>query len=181
VAIPKTKRPKRPKRAPKVPKGQPSKEVSERRRSIVERLWVDGWNYTDISEHIEKELNEKWSRQTIAKDVNIVRERWEREGRKTTSEGHKEELNRMCRRVYRAAMDRKTTAVRREIKDGKKVITTVLMPDPDLANANKAIERMAILRGLNVVTVDGQLGVHGLSDILADVADDLEMGEFDDG
>lgn len=162
------------KRGPKRPKN-PTIDVTTRRRERVEQLWIEGQNIADIKRTLLDETGEEWSRQTLWKDLCAMRERWEKEGSKRSREHVRGELERMARRVFRDALQRKRTAAKRDIDENGKVrVTTVLLPDPDLRSANRAIERIAALHGLNVTTLDGQLSVNGLADLFGslDSSDD---------
>ncbi len=153
----------------------PAKDVTIRRRELVEKWWIEGMNLADIRSRLLQDTNENWSRQTIWKDLCGIRERWEKEGGKRSREQVRMELERMARRVFSESMTRKKTATRREQdKNGKVVTTTVLLPDPDLASANRAIERIAALHGLNVTTLDGTLNMKGLTDLLGEAAEGLD-------
>ncbi len=158
---------------PGPPKGQgrnPTKDETIKRRELVERWWIEGLNCADIRVRLEKEGAGVWSRQTVWNDVVAMRERWEQEGSKRSRESVKEELERMSRLVLATALTLKKVATRRELDaEGKMKITTVLLPSPDLGAANRAIERIGALHGLNITTLDGQLGVGGLSDFFADL------------
>jgi hypothetical protein len=153
-------------------RGRVSKEQTDKRREWVARLWVEGYSQADIVRRIEQETGEPWTRQTIARDVAALQARWEKEGHKRSASNRKAELERMSRLVFQRAMARKRTATRRELdEDGKVVVTTVLVADPDLRSANKAVERLGALHGLNVTTLDGSMSVQGLADLFGDLDD----------
>lgn len=144
----------------------PPKDVTAHRRRRVEELWMEGHNVADILRTIESETGETWSRPTIYKDLDYMRKQWETEGSKRSREHVRGTLERMARKVFVAAMSRKATVTRRtKAADGKLTIDTVVIPDPDLAGANKALERIAALHGLNVSMVEGDIGLGGLADI----------------
>lgn len=157
---------------------RPSKDETAKRRLLVEKLWIEGHNVAEILRLVEKETKETWTRPTIYRDLDWIRGQWEKEGSKRSREGVRGELERMSRLVFSQAMSRKKTARRSEVikdQDGNErvVTTTVLIPDPDFGAANRAVERMAALHGLNITTLDGQLGITGLSDVFGEVAEDV--------
>lgn len=144
----------------------PPKDVTERRRARVEELWLAGHNVAAIRRTLHEETGETWSRPTLYKDLDHMRKQWEREGSKRSREHVRSKLERMAEAVFRAAMERKRTATKRtKTADGKMVVETVVVPDPDLAQANKALERIGALHGLNVSKVEGDIGIAGLADI----------------
>lgn len=160
------------KRGPKTPK-RPTKDETARRRQRVEELWLEGHNVADIKRILEKQTGETWSRPTLYKDLDWMRDQWEKEGSKRSRDHVRGELERMARAVFKTAMGRKRTATKREKDgDGKLVVTTVVVPDPDLGSANRAIERIGALHGLNVTTLDGSMSVSGLAELLGDIDED---------
>ncbi len=155
-------------------KGQaktPARDVTDRRRELMEKWWVEGCSLAEIRDRLFTETGETWSRPTLTNDLVLLRERWEREGSKRSRAQVKMELERMSRVILDRALKLQKVATRRELgADGKMKVTTVLLPAPDLNAANRAIERIGALHGLNVTTLDGSLSVAGLSDLLAAAA-----------
>lgn len=171
----KARTPKKKPKTAKVVRGRPSQETIERRRAVVSELWVQGYRYAEITRELTKRIGEKWTRQTVANDVDWLRQKWEQEGSKLSAGAYREELVRMTREVFRTAMrTKKMVHKRKPGPDGKSLITSVMIDAPDLANANKAIERMGALRGLNVTTIDGQIGVKSLADFFGELEPDLK-------
>lgn len=150
----------------------PTKLETEQRRAKVEAWDIEGLNLHEIIERLRVETGVDWSRPTIYKDLRVIRERWETEQHKRSRSNVRASLERMSRKLYRAAMERKKPVTRRERDaEGKLVVTTVLIPDPDFAGANRAIERIAAMHGLNVTMLDGKLDTSaGLADLVGMLA-----------
>jgi hypothetical protein len=164
--------------------------MRDKRREAVEELYLGGMTIAEVTRAVKEKTGEEWNRRTIEADVRWVRRTWVRENAKRDRECHVNELERMLRRIFRTAMERKKTALVKELakgadgKDetvdgkatGRMVTKTIVVPDPDLGAANTAIQRLAELRGLKVTQVEGELGVKGLADLVGEV-----LGPEDDG
>lgn len=167
------------KRGPRPGKAKsPTKAETIARRRLVEQMDVDGFNLHEMIATLVEKTGQTWSRKTIYKDLNAIHAQWELEGHKRSRTNVRAALERKLNRIFRTAMELKTTATRRELVDGKVVVTTVLIPSPNLKEANRAVERTAAMHGLNVTTLDGSLGVEAGS--LADLFGMVSRGMDDE-
>ena len=164
---------------PKNPRGKVHASVRNRRRELVEQLWVKGYAMTEITNAVNERLAETWDVTTVTRDVKYIRAQWEKEGAHRSPANRKAELERMCREVFKSALQTKKAVHERVIKDGKACILTRMVPAPDLMAANRAIERMGALHGLNVTTLDGTMSVQGLADLVGDLGDLGDLGDDD--
>lgn len=167
------------KRGPRPGKAKvPTRQETAQRRRIVEQMDTDGFNLHEIIDALREKTGETWSRRTIYKDLDAIRAQWELEGHKRSRTNVRAALERKLNRIFRTAMEQKTTATRRELVDGKVIVTTVLIPSPNLKEANRAVERTAAMHGLNVTTLDGSLGIGGgLADLFGRIAPELDKEE----
>lgn len=169
------------KRGPKPGSGQaksPTRAETIARRRIVEQMSVDGFNLHEMIAALIEKTGQTWSRKTIYKDLDAIHAQWESEGHKRSRTNVRAALERKLNRIFRTAMEQKATATRRELVDGKIVVTTVLIPSPNLKEANRAVERTAAMHGLNVTTLDGSLGIGGgLADLFGRIAPELDKEE----
>lgn len=158
---------------PGMPRKNPTKEQTEQRRALVEKHRIGGCSIAETIRRIEEETGHKWSRTLIYADLVRIRKRWAEEA--PSREDVREELQRMSRNIYQTAMERKRPTTRRELdKDGRLVITTVLVPDPDLKAANKTLETVAAMHGLKITKLEGGIGISGG---LADFMHSIERAE----
>ena len=73
----------------KIYAGKVPKDVTNRRRQHVADLWVEGLRYTEIVKALEERLGETWTRQCVAKDVQFIRKQCAKEGKGSTTAGHR--------------------------------------------------------------------------------------------
>lgn len=166
------------KHKPKKPRGGVPVADTEARRDMVEALWVEGYSLAEIlrivNERAVAKRQRPWSRATIDRDIAHLREEWEKSARHNP-ESRKAELERMCRNIYKKALQLEKPITRRtKTKAGGDQIVTEMIAAPDLAAANRAVERMAALRGLNITTLDGALSLGGLAELFGEASDTPE-------
>ena len=162
------------KHRPKHPRGGVPRSEIDRRRELVAALWIEGFSVQEITRIVNEKLvpagAQPWNRMTIDRDVKAMREEWALSDRRAP-EHVKAELERMSRNVFKKALQlEKAVQVRtRTEKDGAIVetIRTEMQPAPDLKAANRAVERLAALHGLNITRLDGTVGVSGgITDVI---------------
>jgi hypothetical protein len=162
-----------PEKAPKNPR-KPTKEETQKRRDLVETLLSRCYGPTQIRRVVNAEHSEKWSRETIARDVSFIRKKWAREASGLDGVKRRAALEKMCMTVFNEAMRLQKPVVHRTKQGDVEVVRTEMEPAPDLRAATKAVERMAALYGLNITKVEGTMGVTGASDIFGKIAATLD-------